>query len=312
MTPKDCLPKAPPLPRHALDFRFGGRGDKPRTVLVYGNCQTPYLARMLSGLDDLNDDYRFVAALNHVQPGDEHALPVADEDLEDVALLLHQYEMTIDNPAWQAIEARLPRDCPVIRFPSFLLSSLWPFECAEPRERHDPAYPSWKRYPTGDLLALEIAEMGLTGPLAVTAYMDLSARKMPDMRRRLQDDTDLMRLYDAHSDVKLADYVLEHFRHEHLFWTRGHMSAPAMRELARRVADEARAVIGGCSARAELCLDAAMDFEGMGGHQLPVHPLVAEALELRWCPPGRSYQWANQEWTFFEYIERYIAYDTSW
>lgn len=306
------LPVAPPAPRHPLDFRFGAQGPKARTVLVYGNCQTPYLARMLSALDDLNDDYRFVAALNHAQPGDAQALPVADEDMKNVALLLRQHEMAPGNPALAAIEARLPPGCPVITFPSYLLNCLWPFECAEPRERHDPAYPTWKRYPTGDLVALEIAETGLSGPIAVAAYMDLSARRMPDLQRRLEDDLDLMRLFDAHCDVRLADHVAANFRDQHMFWTRGHMSAAAMRELARRVADQARRVIGGQAQRAELCLDAAMDFEGMGGVQTPVHPLVADALKLSYCPPERTYQWVTQQWTFYEYIERYIAYDTSW
>lgn len=295
-----------------MDFRYGGRGDKPRTVLLYGNCQTMYLGRLLGGLDDLNDDYRFVVAFNHAQPGDERAPAVADEDLEDVALVVRQYERRTDNPAWLAIEERLPANCPVVRFPSFLLRSPWPFECLEPRERHDPMYPSWKRYPNGDLIGLQIAETGLTGPLAVAAYMDLSEREMPDLQQRLQEDTDLMRLYDAHCDVKLTDYVLENFRQQPIFWTYNHVSAPAMRELARRVLDQVRPVIGGRAARAERCLDAAMDFDGVGGHQVPVHPLVAEALGLSWCPPGRRYQWATQQWAYHEYIERYIDYDTSW
>ena len=50
----------------------------------------------------------------------------------------------------------------------------------------------------------------------------------------------------------------------------------------------------------------------MGGVQMPVHPLVADALKLSYCPPERTYQWVTQRWTFYEYIERYIAYDTSW
>ena len=92
------------------------------------------------------------------------------------------------------------------------------------------------------------------------------------------------------------------------FFDQGHF----VRELARRVADQARRVIGGQAQRAELCLDAAMDFDGMGGVQTPVHPLVADALKLSYCPPERTYPWVTQRWTFYEYIERYIAYDTSW
>ncbi|MBU7574858.1 MAG: hypothetical protein KAF64_15985 [Hydrogenophaga sp.] len=291
---------------------FGSQSARARTVLVYGNCQAPYLAQMLASLDDLNGDYRFVVALNHALPGDALAPAIPDEDLKDVALLLRQFEDQQDNPALTALTERLPAHCPVIRYPSFALLSAWPFECPEPRVHHDPAYTLWKRYPLGDMLGLRIAQAGLTGPMAVAAYMDLSERKMPDLRVRLQRDIDRMRHYDAHSDVQLADYVLDRFRDEHLFWTSGHMSAPAMAELTRRVAGHARPVLGGSAARAEACLAAASHDGGMGVHQHPIHPLVAEALELRFWRTDFAYRWHTQQWTYYEYIQRYIEYDTSW
>lgn len=291
---------------------FGGRSARARTVLVYGNCQAPYLAQMLAALDDLNDDYRFVVALNHVLPGDVIAPAIPDEDLKDVALLLRQFEDQQDNPALTALTSRLPAGCQVIRYPSFALLSAWPFECPEPRQRHDPAFTLWKRYPLGDMLGLQIATSGITGPLAVAAYMDLSERKMPDLRVRLQRDIDRMHHYDAHSDVRLADYVLDRFRDEHLFWTSGHVSAPAMAELARRVAERARPVLGGSAVRAEACLAAASNYGGMGSLQHPIHPLVAEALDLRFWRPDFDYRWHTEHWTFYEYIQRYIEYDTSW
>lgn len=291
---------------------FGGRSARARTVLVYGNCQAPYLAQMLAALDDLNDDYRFVVALNHVLPGDVIAPAVPDEDLKDVALLLRQFEDQQDNPALTALTSRLPAGCPVIRYPSFALFSAWPFECPEPRQRHDPAFTVWKRYPLGDMLGLQIAQSGVTGPLAVAAYMDLSERKMPDLRVRLQRDIDRMHHYDARSDVRLADYVLDRFRDEHLFWTSGHVSAPAMAELARRVAERARPVLGGSATRAEACLAAASNYGGMGSLQNPIHPLVAQALDLRFWQADFDYRWHTQQWNFYEYIQRYIEYDTSW
>lgn len=291
---------------------FGGHSECARTVLVYGNCQAPYLAQMLGALDDLNDDYRFVVALNHAIPGDPAAPGIPDEDLKDVALFLRQHEDGPNNPALEALTSRLPANCPVIRYPSFALLSAWPFECVEPRERHDPAYPVWKRYPLGDLIGLQIAQSGLTGPMAVAAYLDLSCRKMPDLRVRLQRDIDRMRHYDAHSDVQLTDYVLDRFRDEHLFWTSGHLSAPAMAELTRRVAEQARSMLGGTAERADVCLAAASHFEGMGAQQNPIHPMVAEALELRFWQPDMAYRWHTQRWTFYEYIQRYIEYDTDW
>ena len=291
---------------------FGGRSERARTVLVYGNCQAAPLALALSAIDDLNDDYRFVVAFNHPVPGELTAPCIPDEDLKDVALVLRQVEDRTNNPALEALTSRLPANCPVIRYPTFMLFCGWPFECMETRERHDPAYPVFKRYPYGDMLALQIAESGLTGPLAVAAYMDLSCRKMPNMQVRLERDIARMQHYDALSDVRLSDYVLDRFRAEHLVWTSGHVSGKGVAELARRVAEQARPVLGGSAARAEACLAAGSVHWDMGGHQNPIHPLVAEALQLRFWQADATYRWGTQQWNFYEYIQRNIEYDTSW
>lgn len=293
-------------------FTYGGRGADARTVLVFGNCQAPYLARMLAALDDLNDDYRFVVALNHPLPGEAQAVTVADETLRDVALVVWQFEDRTNNPAAHALRARLPAACPEIRFPTFLLSSPWPFECIEPpRGAPEAAYP-WTRYPLGDMIGLEVARMGLRGPLAVAAYLDLSAQRMPNLHVRLERDFARMGHHDAQCDVRLADYVEANYRREHLFWTNGHVSRAGVVELARRVADAARPVLGGSAERARQCFDAAADFDGMGGLQLPIHPLVASTLELAWCELDQLWRWYDQRWNYFEYIERYISYDTDW
>lgn len=296
-----------PQPAAAQPWCWGGRGDGARTVILYGNCQVPYLARMLSVLDDLNDDYRFVFAANHALPGEPQPRPVPAEWTRNAALLLHQHEER-EQPAALALRAQLPPGCPVLRFPSFLLTSPWPFECPDPRGVPDAAFP-YTRYPLGDLVALEVARQGLRGALAVGAYLERSARRMPDLQVRMERDLERMRRYDTQVDVPLADYVIENFRREHLFWTNGHVSRAALAELARRVMDAARPRLGGTADRAAACFAAVRDFDGMGSHQHPVHPMVADAYGLAWCDADRTWRWYDQEWTFFEYIERYIGYE---
>jgi hypothetical protein len=290
---------------------YGGKTQEARTVLLYGNCQVPFLAQMLATLDDLNDDYRFVVADSYLFPGESKAHALPDACLQDVALVLMQHEDRTDNPAWLALRARLPASCPVLTFPSFLMTSLWPFECPEPRGHSEPGY-LWKRYPMGDMIGLRIAQAGLTGPLAVAAYLDLSATKMPNLAARLERDIHRMRRHDRQCDVQLADFVESRFQHEHLFWTNGHLSESAVAELARRVAAAARGIIGGTGQRTEKSLAGALGFGGMGSNQLPIHPIVAESLGLHFWQADMTYRWYSQHWTFFEYIERYIGYDADW
>ena len=234
-----------------------------------------------------------------------------DSLLKDVALVVQQHEERAGHPFLAALRQRLPAKVPVVTFPSFFMPCLWPFECVETRMRPEAGHP-WGRYPLGDMIGLELARAGMGGPLAVAAYMDLSARKLPDMRVRLQRDLGRIRGYDAHCDVQLADYVESSFRHEHLFWTNGHVSGAAMHALVSRVADAARPYLGGTALRARSRLAGLADSGGLGVHQLPIHPLVAEALGLEFWQADMAYRWDTQHWTFFEYMERYIEYDTSW
>lgn len=297
--------------RHPSAQRARAGSAPPRTVLVHGNCQAPYLALMLATLDDLNDDYEFVYVPNHPMPGESIARPVPPQYLHDVALLLSQFEGRSDNPATLALRAQLPAHCPELRFPSFIMNSLWPFECPEPRGQAEPRFP-WKRYPLGDMVGLQVAQMGLAGPIAVAAYLDLSRRKMPDLKVRLQRDLERMQAYDQQCDIRLADYVLESFQREHLFWTAGHVSWAGVTELARRVAHAARPCLGGDAARMDACLRGAANEAGMGDHQHPIHPMVVDALGLAFAQADHTYRWYSQDWTFCEYIERYIAWDTDW
>lgn len=289
---------------------YGGATAQARTVLVYGNCQAPFLAQTLATLDDLNDDYRFVFAPNHIFPGADKATELSDHFFENVALVLWQLEEYTTNPAALAVQARLPACCPVITYPSFVMTSLWPFECPEPRGTIDPAFP-WGRYQLGDIIGLQIRNAGLTGPLAVAAYLDLSYRKMPNLEVRLQRDIDRMCRYDTQCDIQLADFVEANFRDQHLFWTSGHMSQSAIIELTRRVAKVVRPILGGKEARLEACLSAS-GFKGMGDLQMPIHPMVAEVLGLTFWQPGQTYRWYTENWTFYDYFERYITNNADW
>jgi hypothetical protein len=292
-------------------FIYGSRRARARTVLIYGNCQTPYLGRMLAALDDLNDDYRFVVALNHAPAGASEAPRVDPDSLRDVALILWQYEDRLNNPAAAAVQQILPATAPIVRFPTYVLKSLWPFECPDPRSRPEPGYP-WSRFPNGDSIGLEVAARGLRGALAVEAYLERSLAMMPDLQERYERDVERMYRHEAHCDVRLSDAVIHRFRHEHMFWTNAHVSCAAVVELAARVADAARPVLGGSYARALAAFRRAADFEGMDRYQHPVHPLVAESFALRYGGPDYRWDWYGRRWTFFEYIERYIAYDRDW
>lgn len=293
---------------------FGNPAEGAPTVIVTGNCQPIYLAEQLARLDDLNAHYRFIYAPIYAYPADNLPVDCTDEMVRSCVLYLRQYQDTPKVPNRDRLEARLPKDCPRITFPSFLMTCFWPFEWPETRRADDTAWPI-PRYPHGDMVALEVAKENLPGPLALAAYLDASGRKMPDMRARFERDVLRMHQWDGLCDVKIADYVLGEFRRQHLFWTYGHVSTQGVTELTHRVARAAQPYLGGSEWRRQQVLPwlgGHLKVGGMGEMQVPIDPRVAQALGLEFGGPDQSYLWFTQQWDFREYMERYIAYDTAW
>ena len=286
---------------------YGGRGAAPRTVVLFGNCQVPVLAERLSLLSDLNDDYRFVVVNRAADLADIEPAIVPEAYMQDAVLLLEQYENPdVPNAGRISLHQRLPPGCPVITFPSFLMNSMWPFECPDPRYRGEPRFP-YGRY-QGDFLAMKVAQTGARGAQAVAEYLELSTRKMPDLQVRLQRDLHRMRNFDANCDVRLAGFVEKRFREEYMFGTAGHVDAGAVTELVLRVTDAARPLLGGAAAHVEACM------AGLDGMplQAPIHPVVAEQLGLTFWSADLVYRWYSQAWTFGEYMAHYIDNDTGW
>ena len=57
---------------------------------------------------------------------------------------------------------------------------------------------------------------------------------------------------------------------------------------------------------------AAAALGGMGPHQCPIHPRVAEHFGLRFWRPDMRFQWFDRHWPFGEYMPRYITRATDW
>ena len=111
------------------------------------------------------------------------------------------------------------------------------------------------------------------------------------------------------ADVALADWVEETFRSVKLFYTSGHVTATAVAFLMKQILSRcsilspalARAAIG----EVDILLrrHTGQDFECV-----PIHPMVAGRLNLRFFDPNATYRWHAHDWTFREYILHYIRW----
>lgn len=304
-------------------IHYGNQASDAELVLLYGNCQTPFLAQLLAAA---RGDKGYLCVLNHAPPGQEPEKPTA-EQMRRCTLYLEQYDSQPELPAWTAVgdiqryglplrtllRNTCPADCPKIVFPSFVMTCLWPFAAiGDPRNVPEPGY-VWGRYPYGNRLALEVLASGLTGPAALAAYRKRSSECMPDPQETLEKVRIKLENRDSHCDVKIADYVWANFRERHMFLAYGHVRAYAIGELAARLYEAMHPLIGGDGDAARQRLRAAAStLPDMDSLEEPIDPLVAQGLGLTFYKPDMRFRWYNQHWTFEEYMTRYLAYDASW
>jgi hypothetical protein len=237
----------------------------------------------------------------------------------DVVTVWEQVETGGASSNRATLHERIPKHAPIIRFPPFSATCLWPFAGNDPRIAADP-----DRYPWPDSIAAVLA----SDPLARNTphndtlgndsrfddelfekYLRLTTERLPDLDRRLRLDIARWKAADAIADIPLADWVEQTFRVTKLFHTSGHVTATAVAYLRKQLLTRT-SILTPALARAAidevdilLHRHAGQDFECV-----PILPLVARHLNLAFYDPDATYRWHAHEWTLRQYILHYIRW----
>jgi hypothetical protein len=282
---------------------------KKNSVFIYGNCQGGGIATYLRNAPSVAEKYDvvYVPSFPHPIHGRQH--PSADA-LSNCSLAWIQHE----GQSSFVFSDLIPDTARVVRFPSADLNLLWPFRGADPRNRPgDPKYP-WGKFCYGDKLALGIIEKGLSPEDAYAAYLESGYKAAPNFSRLR--DLELARLLNREKscDISVSDIIFEQFAQRPLFWTWNHPHHALLAATMARLLE--------ISVPALQCVDPvqlAMDVDNLlkregagplGGFQLPVHPVVTDALKIEWSNPSRLHAvWNGQKLTHKEYTLRYMFPD---
>lgn len=269
------------------------------TLIVSGNCQARFVARVLGDHPEVKDRYR-VVYFRAFRKGDTDTLK--REDIESCALLFEQI-------AHQAPELpdkdQLPADAKVLRFPILWLNTLWPQAIDDPRNEasKSPEHPGGL-WPYGDRFILKLLDQGLSPDKAVEDYLerwDLSEKM--DLERFHHINWAKAKELDRRAEVKLGRYVEENFRKERLFVTRNHPS----QEMLTVVRDKVYEAAGFAPMADDANVEPASG--GMYNTHVPVHPSVAKFFELEWWTPDLAYRTHGEDMAIGEYLRRYAAFD---
>jgi hypothetical protein len=279
--------------------------DARKTIVFYGNCQAQFMRDLLVCDPALTAEFRILYVASFVDPTGADPAPTR-QDFADCALLCEQLD-------WKPFPDRdkLAPDCPIVRFPPLDSLLLWPFNCPNPyNEPEPPVYP-WGRFACGDRILLKEIDAGKEAGAILDYYLTGWSQYRVDLKRMQQLERSRLSKRDETCDVRSSDLVLDKLASERLFWNIGHPTKPLVAQLTSRL-------LGACAPHIPTL--AAVDVDGLirdhpdvgaflEAVEVPVHPEVAAALDLRWYDPDARYvQYGGQHYSYVEYFDAFIRY----
>ena len=275
-----------------------------RSVLIYANCQGEELLTTGHYLPSLAGRLGFKWIPLHKVSHEDWDTKYGADFMADVVTVWEQMESGPPSANRQELRARLPASVQTVRFPPFSALCLWPFAGNDPRLAVDPM-----RYPWSDSVAAMLAPQDLPDDALFSEYMRITTERMPDVERRLRLDIARWQASDAQSDIKSADWVERNFRDIKLFHTAGHLTAAPTAFVLKQLLERTEAIHRNDLPRLNGEVDMLLRHHlGQNFESVPVHPVVAERLRLRFFDPNARYRWHGHEWTFREYILRYARW----
>jgi hypothetical protein len=275
-----------------------------RCILIYANCQGEELMRTGRFMPGLAERIGFKWIPLHLVTADDWSTRYGPDFMSGVEVLWEQVEAGSPSEHRLELRRRLPPGCQVLRFPPYNSLALWPFAGNDPRLAADPG-----RYPWPDSVAAALSSEDLSDDALFERYMEITTQRMPDLERRLRMDVARWQAADALSDIQAAGWVERHFRDMKLFHTAGHLAAAPIAFMLRQLLERTDIVPRGDLARLSVEIDTLLRLhDGQDFESVPIHPLVAERLRLRFYDPNARYRWHAHEWTFREYIVRYARW----
>jgi hypothetical protein len=274
------------------------------SVLIYANCQGEELQKTGHYMQCMAGRLNFKWIPFHLVTERDWDRKYGRAFMADVVTVWEQVETGGLSANRAALHERIPKNIPIVRFPPFSATCLWPFAGNDPRVARDP-----DRYPWPDSIAAVLSTEALSDDELVEKYLRVTTERMPDLDRRLRLDVARWKAADAFSDIALADWVEKTFRSIRLFYTSGHVTAAAvaylMKELLSRTGILSPALARAAVGEVDILLGrhTGQDFECV-----PIHPVVASRMNLRYFDPDATYRWHGHEWTFRQYILHYIRW----
>jgi hypothetical protein len=270
-------------------------------VVVFGNCQAETLGagfQFIPGLTGGNHTY----VRSFLISDEELATTLTDETREKCTILFEQSMSTVDiSSRFEFPNARR------IRFPSLDFNLPWPLRAHDRRTIPEPEFP-YGRYVYGDRIINEIVENGLTGDEAWSYYVSRSADCMPNLDRLAEIERQRWAAIEAELEVKVADIIFDNLSDRRMFWNYNHPNREMLIRFGGRLLRAAGFAPEGDVEAAEL-MGRVITWEFGANYHEPIHPAVAEKLNLKWWSPNMLYRRHEIEMDRESWVRRQVAWE---
>ncbi len=272
-----------------------GRRAGTKKVVIFGNCQGNLVAEAFR--DNPVFARRFSVKHHFMElPANLHQQ--GKRDLEECDLLLIQ-----DIQEWEQypLRAFVPDTLPTLRYPCIRFASLWPFDAfngPDDKLARNRDLPNFEFTYFDGLLARLRKEIP-DPEERFEAYRGLSVRGIPDIKRRHAFEEQRLLAMDEKFSGGIGAYILENFRKKQLFYTTAHPNGRILTMLMKQIARE-------LGVWQPFWLPGPLD--SLRSLQIPIHPKVAKALDVRWVNDATTYPVKGERVTWEAYFRKYISY----
>lgn len=258
-------------------------------LILYGNCQSLFLHKILLKIPEVTRRWTVVHH-NLWTEGEELARDLAQFDECDI-LLAQDISDWARHPRSQSLNPRTR----LIFYPFCRNQALWPFYGRDPEV---VAGEGDAEFYYGDALLARLRTEIPDPAERYRRYADLDVPRAPDIVRWGELEEDRLLREDERFGYTIGQWIIDNYRKRKIFHTVTHPAQPLWQRMAEALLEKLEIDAGPLD---EVVEDYAR------GYEVPIHPKVVKALDLRWVKPDETYNFNSRaDLTFEQYTRQYI------
>lgn len=275
---------------------------------MYTNCQRGLIYEFLKLSSYFNREFQ--VDLDKIPPNHiaiQNNIVIPDKILKEVQLFIYQpLDKKYNECSTEYILSKLPPDCFCISLPRLYFRGYWPEHSVNPYNQIKQDILS-NLFPYGDnnlneMLKQKIPKFKILDEVSRIDFYEKNVL-LNNLNNSIQESNDR----EKQTDIKISNYILNHYSHQKLFHTVNHPTDMIGLEVANQIlkmlnmptlAEETKP----------------LKREVLGGTQVPIYPSVIEQLNLTFVSTNSLYRskGLGKMVTFSEYVEEYLYQDSEY